>query len=783
MIPRVAFVFHVSDIQGNEGNFIKILSLLNAFDVKIFCLGHDGKFNPQGQVEGVEIEYVDTLDNSWRSSSIFGTLSHSLKRGYLLLKNGRRLSSSLEFFKPNVVYSYSDKAHTTAAVAARRSKVPLIVHLQDPLGASSQSVLSRVSSVLLFLNAHQVITNSQPSKKIFERFLWRTSPIVMDKALPRTRERATARDFVGRDIIFGVTFCDADFERRERTLEMFEKVRELDLYKNAKLLILDSLPLGSSESGKEFLDQIRQSKLSQHITFLNENVYSNTLFDEIDIWVQVRNPNGVFDYLTFRAQSRGCVVVTDNEDITNNFTYAGLNGLAYSAGPIFVDSIVEVFSESTIQQLVNCSMNAIKTHQGSFSEEAITAHLSEILNLVVSGPSNSLTGAKTAVAHLNHSNLRGGAEFALARTLLLDTNWETKAFVDLKGGVFVDALQSLGRQRLIDTSWSYSTVKEHGKVKIVKAAQSITSLIAVGIRLRSDRQFRSCQVIHANTTKALFAASISKRRGQKLLFHLRDDLSDSNGGYLGRSVVKALFYLRADAVVANSGYTLQKLGKTRKHVIREVIPSPIGSSDYTIAHEKFLSSRTDSKIVFCCVARLSPWKGQMLLLDAFAPIAFEKPNTELWLAGSADYETSDFESLLRQKARQLGIESQVKFLGHISNVPDLLSKVDICVQCSVKPEPLGQNVLQYLAAGKATIVTDEGGPSEWVINEVNGLKVRPRDVDDLSEKMMELVQKPNLRFRLESETRKLFPKNFDQSTADNFGRLVGRLNKLEVTRD
>ncbi len=54
------------------------------------------------------------------------------------------------------------------------------------------------------------------------------------------------------------------------------------------------------------------------------------------------------------------------------------------------------------------------------------------------------------------------------------------------------------------------------------------------------------------------------------------------------------------------------------------------------------------------------------------------------------------------------------------------------MQYSTRPEPLGQNVLQYLAAGRATIVADEGGPTEWVDDGMNGLRVAPRDAVSLA---------------------------------------------------
>ena len=47
-------------------------------------------------------------------------------------------------------------------------------------------------------------------------------------------------------------------------------------------------------------------------------------------------------------------------------------------------------------------------------------------------------------------------------------------------------------------------------------------------------------------------------------------------------------------------------------------------------------------------------------------------------------------------------------------------------------------MLQYLAAGRAVIVADEGGPTEWVVDGINGLRVAPRDVASLADALRRL---------------------------------------------
>jgi glycosyltransferase involved in cell wall biosynthesis len=70
------------------------------------------------------------------------------------------------------------------------------------------------------------------------------------------------------------------------------------------------------------------------------------------------------------------------------------------------------------------------------------------------------------------------------------------------------------------------------------------------------------------------------------------------------------------------------------------------------------------------------------------------------------------------------------------------------VQASTRPEPLGQNVLQYLAAGKTVIAVDAGGPAEWVTSGSNVLLVEIESVSALEAALNSLVGDSALRHKL-----------------------------------
>jgi glycosyltransferase involved in cell wall biosynthesis len=202
---------------------------------------------------------------------------------------------------------------------------------------------------------------------------------------------------------------------------------------------------------------------------------------------------------------------------------------------------------------------------------------------------------------------------------------------------------------------------------------------------------------------------------------------------------------RAQAVIANSQTTLDSaLPHLRVGAMTAVIPSASGLHVRAAPRPAREPGRA---LQIGMLARLDPWKGQRELLDAFAS-AFPEGDTRLQFAGAALFGHEDYEAQLRTAAVDAGISDRVDLLGHVDDVGALLAGWDVAVHYSTRPEPLGQNVLQYLAAGITTIVADEGGPAEWVVDDENGVRVPPRDTPALAAALRRLGADAALRERL-----------------------------------
>ena len=111
-------------------------------------------------------------------------------------------------------------------------------------------------------------------------------------------------------------------------------------------------------------------------------------------------------------------------------------------------------------------------------------------------------------------------------------------------------------------------------------------------------------------------------------------------------------------------------------------------------------------VLFVYTAEFSKRKNHRQLLIAFAAAAPQIPHAQLLLAGTGAL----FEDC-RRLAVQLGIASQIHFLGYVTDTPALLSGCDVCLSGSLI-EGLPFNVMEAMASGLAVIASDIKGHRE-----------------------------------------------------------------------
>ena len=342
------------------------------------------------------------------------------------------------------------------------------------------------------------------------------------------------------------------------------------------------------------------------------------------------------------------------------------------------------------------------------------------------------------VLHLSHSNAAGGAEFALIRMLQAGASWRAALLVPPMGG------RGVFQQLPIDVPLRMSGVRQPAGVVAgspLLVAEATVRLAMQAAATRAHPGFRRADIVDANTTRAAAYGALAARTSRvPFVVHMRDMADPEAIGRAGFEMMRRIVLPRADGVVADTRATMESAAPyLRRGTVTEVIPSASGLLVGGAA-----APLPSGPLVVGMLARIDPWKAQAELLDAFAQ-AFPDGDARLQFAGDALFGHEEYLARLHRRAAELDVSDRVDFLGHVDDVDALLRTWHIAVQYSLRSEPLGQNVLQYLAAGRIVVVADEGGPAEWVEHGVNGVRVPPRDVASLADALRRLRAGPALR--------------------------------------
>lgn len=204
--------------------------------------------------------------------------------------------------------------------------------------------------------------------------------------------------------------------------------------------------------------------------------------------------------------------------------------------------------------------------------------------------------------------------------------------------------------------------------------------------------------------------------------------------------------------------------------------------------DKFVVSRSSEEIktelnipaadlVVGLVARLSEQKAPQYFIEAAKIILKQKEHVTFIIVGEGPLQ----EHLLEL----IGTESKINILGARSNVPEILSVLDVFALSSIY-EGLGRAMTEAMASKKPVVVPDINGIPEVVTDGETGLLFKPKDSAELAEKILLLLNDANLRIKLgENAYNRVVPEFSDKIMVDSIDKLYCLLfqNKLNIKID
>jgi len=155
------------------------------------------------------------------------------------------------------------------------------------------------------------------------------------------------------------------------------------------------------------------------------------------------------------------------------------------------------------------------------------------------------------------------------------------------------------------------------------------------------------------------------------------------------------------------------------------------------------------------VGRLVSQKNFLLFLKVASNILKHYPEVRFAIAG-----TGPLEPILQAEAENLGISSQIIFLGHVSNRQSLYHALDILLITS-DFEGTPMTLLEAMASGIPVVASGVDGIAEVCSDGVNSLLAHPGDSAAFEKSLLRLIQDETLRGDLASAGRQTILERYD----------------------
>lgn len=342
--------------------------------------------------------------------------------------------------------------------------------------------------------------------------------------------------------------------------------------------------------------------------------------------------------------------------------------------------------------------------------------------------SDAATATATKVLFLDQSDSLGGAELCLLDVV---QPYRDRSLVCLfADGPFKVALQERGVSVQVLATPPIAVRKESG---LVQGLQSLGQLLPIAVTVA--RLSRDYDVIYANTQKALVVGALASLLSRRpLVYHLHDILSAEHFSRTNRRLAVTLANRCASRVIATSHASRDAFIEAggRAELVA-VVYNGFEPAVYQSQGEALNQFRQilglDGKFAIGHFSRLSPWKGQHILIEALSHCP---DDVVAVLVGDALFGEQEYVQALKTQVATLGLQDRVQFLGFRSDVVPIMQACDVLAHTSTAPEPFGRVIAEAMLCGRPIIASAAGGAMELVEPGVTGWLIPPGDAQALA---------------------------------------------------
>jgi glycosyltransferase involved in cell wall biosynthesis len=261
-------------------------------------------------------------------------------------------------------------------------------------------------------------------------------------------------------------------------------------------------------------------------------------------------------------------------------------------------------------------------------------------------------------------------------------------------------------------------------------------------------------LIHANGIEGLPSLIQAISRGIPYIQHVRNGHVAPYKEYVEAST----------AVIAVSRYVRRKVlyfavDPSKVSVVYDEVDTTLfrpGVLNKTVLREKYGLPPQDPLIVM--IARYDPDKRHDLVLRAFEIVLRTLPHAKLALVGEA-YRQNRYYDAVGKWINKVEFGGSVRLIPFTADIREVHAMSDVVV-LGAENEGLGRCVVEAMAMGIPTVVTDASGTHEIVENGVSGIVVRHGDPELLAQGLLKILTNPTLGENLGANASKIAQREF-----------------------
>lgn len=177
-----------------------------------------------------------------------------------------------------------------------------------------------------------------------------------------------------------------------------------------------------------------------------------------------------------------------------------------------------------------------------------------------------------------------------------------------------------------------------------------------------------------------------------------------------------------------------------------VIHNAVKSFDGVVQSISALNSdNAEGHILIGNIGRLSEQKGMSYFIDAAELVARSHPEALFVIVGDGELKEQ-----LHEYVKSKNMQDSFLFLGYRNDIQNVIGQLDFIVLSSLW-EGLPLTPIEAYSVGKTVIGTAVDGTQEIIRDGIDGYLVEPRNVVQIAEKIIVLIEHPEIREKMESQ--------------------------------